>query len=369
MKVQRIAALTVSAAVCLSLLTACGTSHLSDVESEQNPSEDWTAEISTVTTAQTIPPEVSPSPSAGGIDVTAQYQDQFVGLWKNEAEQETWHFRETGALVITEQSSEEPPESCSYWIEEDGGEPLLYIFENGDEDADTYTFAFSGGNLTLYDPVTGEAEESLTWWKEVEETPTPAPEQTAAPTQAAQASPIPTEAPTQAPQPSTVPTEAPTQTPETPPEPTTEIELPADIDLPTEVNDALPAVECALDAVLDGIAFDPAGTESFWAVMGRYLSRLSNSDDDGFFTVSEDRVSEAAKTLFADFDGTIPDPSGSKGLAEKTDQGYHLLWGVTGGHSMEVTSYDGGDVMELLADGESYRVTLRGGAVAAIERI
>jgi hypothetical protein len=47
---------------------------------------------------------------------------------------------------------------------------------------------------------------------------------------------------------------------------------------------------------------------------------------------------------------------------------YRLRWGVTGGHDLEVTAYDGGDTIEVTADGGTvYAVQLdSSGAVVSV---
>lgn len=349
-----------AAALSLSLLSACGTSHMSDSETSASNLDNWNADISTMTTAETTAAPEPSQPDTPGQEVTGDYKDQFVGVWDNPEDHETWTFRETETLIISE-ADELSPESYTYWFEENGDQVLLNIFENGDDDPDKYTFAFSGKNLTLYDPITGEAEESLVWKGETAETPTPAPE----------ATPTATAAATQTPEPpqTTAPTQAPANSPVPQPEPSTEIQLPDNIQLPTEVDKALPMVECALDAVLDGMEFDPTDPAFFWAAMGRYLSRRTESSEE-YFTVSDRELEETADDMFDNFDDDlIPNPAESGGLAEKTEGGYRLRWGVTGGHQMELVSFDGISTMELSADGDTYRVILDEGEIVSIEKL
>jgi hypothetical protein len=146
----------------------------------------------------------------------------------------------------------------------------------------------------------------------------------------------------------------------------TTVTVSEEVTLPQDVTNALPQVECVLDVVLDGIPFDETNSDSFWAILARYLSRQNESDEDGYFTVSPSQVSAAAKALFSGIE-TIPDCPENSDLAQSLDSGdYRLHWGVTGGHSLEVIDYDGDLVIE--ADGTTrYTVEVDGnGAVLSV---
>ncbi len=371
MKYKCIFALGAAAALCL--FSACGTSHMSDSISASNSDMDvWTAEVSTMTTAETTtePSPQLPAPSQGSQDVTEQYEEQFVGSWLDDDRDEIWTFKARGSLIVTDRDSDGDTDSYTWWIEDDGKQVLLFLFENGDDDADKYSFTFSGENLTLYDTISGSAEEMLSRISEATEPPAPDPtytEQEAAKENGTDPDVSNSPAPTAA-----VSTAAPAPAAPVSPEPTMEIEVASDVTLTRDINEALPMVECALDAVLDGVAFDPADAKSFWSIMARYLSRYSDSDADGYFTVSEERVRDTAEDLFAGFDDDrteIPDCSESDGLAQKVGGGYQIRWGVTGGHDMEVVSFDGREIMEVQADGALYEVKMdEDGEIISIQK-
>ena len=162
------------------------------------------------------------------------------------------------------------------------------------------------------------------------------------------------------------PGEEPTPTPEPTPSPTPE--------LPDAVKKALPAVECALDVVMDGTKFDASNGKSFWNVMARYLSRSNSSDDDGTFTVTKGQVLDAAKSVFSGITELpdVPENSSVVTLVPSEEEGsedqYQLLWGATGGHDLEVTAYEDG-VMTVLVDGDkTYQVTLDdSGAIVSVK--
>jgi hypothetical protein len=234
------------------------------------------------------------------------------------------------------------------------GQVELNIFENGAQEAERYSFSKSGSNLTLYDVLSGNAVESLTKRvEETEETTTPT-QETTAPTVA----PTPAAAPTT--EPSAEPTVEPTTAPSTAPSTAPVVEevpvvVPEEIQLPQSIYNSLSAVECVLDVVLDGTAFDGEDPDSFWNTMARYLSRSMDSDEDGTFTVSTAQVSTAAREIFSGL-STVPDcpQSGDIAALETGEDGtetYRLHWGATGGHDLEVTAYDGGDTIEVTADG------------------
>jgi hypothetical protein len=131
--------------------------------------------------------------------------------------------------------------------------------------------------------------------------------------------------------------------------------VPEEIQLPQSIYDSLSAVECVLDVVLDGTAFDGENPDSFWNTMARYLSRSMDSGEDGTFTVSTAQVSTAAREIFSGL-STVPDcpQSGDIAVLETGEDGtetYRLHWGATGGHDLEVTAYDGVDTIEVTADG------------------
>ena len=137
---------------------------------------------------------------------------------------------------------------------------------------------------------------------------------------------------------------------------------------------ALPAVECALDVVMDGTKFDASNGKSFWNVMARYLSRSNSSDDDGTFTVTKGQVLDAAKSVFSGITELpdVPENSSVVTLVPSEEEGsedqYQLLWGATGGHDLEVTAYEDG-VMTVLVDGDkTYQVTLDdSGAIVSVK--
>ena len=145
-------------------------------------------------------------------------------------------------------------------------------------------------------------------------------------------------------------------------------------ELPDAVKKALPAVECALDVVMDGTKFDATNGKSFWNVMARYLSRSNSSDDDGTFTVTKDQVLDAAKSVFSGITELpdVPENSSVVTLVPSEEEGgedqYQLLWGATGGHDLEVTAYEDG-VMTVLVDGDkTYQVTLDdSGAIVSVK--
>lgn len=146
-------------------------------------------------------------------------------------------------------------------------------------------------------------------------------------------------------------------------------------ELPEKVKKSLPAVECALDVVMDGTSFDGSEGKSFWNVMARYLSRTNGSGEDGTFTVTREQVLTAAKSVFSGLTELpeLPENSSIVTLVPSEEEGgedqYQLLWGATGGHDLEVLDYDGVSVMEVQVDGnKTYQITLDdSGAIVSVK--
>ena len=373
MKFYRLAALTTAGVLCFGLLAGCGTSHMSESELESVDSS-W-QQLSTPTStptpkAETVMPELEQKDKLqdGGTDVTKDYKNSFVGTWDDADGFDIYEFKSNENLVIT---TGKEVANYTYWLEDNGKQVLLYIFENGQEEAETYSFTLSGGNLTLYDTVSGNAVKQLVKRVNIA-APTATPKPTAAP---ATQAPAPTAAPTQAPSPSpsTAPSPSPSPTPSMEPSPSPSPT--PDPELPETVKKALPAVECALDVVMDGTGFDGTDGNSFWNVMARYLSRTNGSGEDGTFTVTGDQVLTAAKSVFSGLTELpdVPENSGVVTLVPSEEEGgedqYQLLWGATGGHDLEVLDYDGVSEMEVQVDGsKTYQITLDdSGAIVSVK--
>ncbi len=372
MKFYRLAALTTAGVLCFGLLAGCGTSHMSESELESVDSS-W-QQLSTPTStptpkAETVMPELEQKDKQdGGTDVTKDYKNSFVGTWDDADGFDIYEFKSNENLVIT---TGKEVANYTYWLEDNGKQVLLYIFENGQEEAETYSFTLSGSNLTLYDTVSGNAVKQLVKRVNIA-APTATPKPTAAP---ATQAPAPTAAPTQAPSPS--PTQAPSPSPSPTPsmEPSPSPSPTPDPELPETVKKALPAVECALDVVMDGTGFDGADGKAFWNVMARYLSRTNGSGEDGTFTVTKDQVLTAAKSVFSGLTELpdVPENSGVVTLVPSEEEGgedqYQLLWGATGGHDLEVLDYDGVSEMEVQVDGsKTYQITLDdSGAIVSVK--
>ena len=162
MKFYRLAALTTAGVLCFGLLAGCGTSHMSESELESVDSS-W-QQLSTPTStptpkAETVMPELEQKDKQdGGTDVTKDYKNSFVGTWDDADGFDIYEFKSNENLVIT---TGKEIANYTYWLEDNGKQVLLYIFENGQEEAETYSFTLSGSNLTLYDTVSGNAVKQL----------------------------------------------------------------------------------------------------------------------------------------------------------------------------------------------------------------
>lgn len=372
MKFYRLAALTTAGVLCFGLLAGCGTSHMSESELESVDSS-W-QQLSTPTStptpkAETVMPELEQKDKQdGGTDVTKDYKNSFVGTWDDADGFDIYEFKSNENLVIT---TGKEVANYTYWLEDNGKQVLLYIFENGQEEAETYSFTLSGSNLTLYDTVSGNAVKQLVKRVNIA-APTATPKSTAAP---ATQAPVPTATPTQAPSPSPSVAPSPSHSPTPSMEPSPSPSPTPDPELPETLKKALPAVECALDVVMDGTGFDGADGNSFWNVMARYLSRTNGSGEDGTFTVTKDQVLTAAKSVFSGLTELpdVPENSGVVTLVPSEEEGgedqYQLLWGATGGHDLEVLDYDGVSEMEVQVDGsKTYQITLDdSGAIVSVK--
>lgn len=372
MKFYRLAALTTAGVLCFGLLAGCGTSHMSESELESVDSS-W-QQLSTPTStptpkAETVMPELEQKDKQdGGTDVTKDYKNSFVGTWDDADGFDIYEFKSNENLVIT---TGKEVANYTYWLEDNGKQVLLYIFENGQEEAETYSFTLSGSNLTLYDTVSGNAVKQLVKRVDIA-APTATPKPTAAP---ATQAPAPTASPTQAPSPSPSVAPSPSHSPTPSMEPSPSPSPTPDPELPETLKKALPAVECALDVVMDGTGFDGADGKAFWNVMARYLSRTNGSGEDGTFTVTKDQVLTAAKSVFSGLTELpdVPENSGVVTLVPSEEDGsedqYQLLWGATGGHDLEVLDYDGVSEMEVQVDGsKTYQITLDdSGAIVSVK--
>lgn len=372
MKFYRLAALTTAGVLCFGLLAGCGTSHMSESELESVDSS-W-QQLSTPTStptpkAETVMPELEQKDKQdGGTDVTKNYKNSFVGTWDDADGFDIYEFKSNENLVIT---TGKEVANYTYWLEDNGKQVLLYIFENGQEEAETYSFTLSGSNLTLYDTVSGNAVKQLVKRVNIA-APTATPKPTAAP---ATQAPVPTATPTQAPSPSPSVAPSPSHSPTPSMEPSPSPSPTPDPELPETLKKALPAVECALDVVMDGTGFDGADGKAFWNVMARYLSRTNGSGEDGTFTVTKDQVLTAAKSVFSGLTELpdVPENSGVVTLVPSEEEGgedqYQLLWGATGGHDLEVLDYDGVSEMEVQVDGsKTYQITLDdSGAIVSVK--
>ena len=372
MKFYRLAALTTAGVLCFGLLAGCGTSHMSESELESVDSS-W-QQLSTPTStptpkAETVMPELEQKDKQdGGTDVTKDYKNSFVGTWDDADGFDIYEFKSNENLVIT---TGKEVANYTYWLEDNGKQVLLYIFENGQEEAETYSFTLSGSNLTLYDTVSGNAVKQLVKRVNIA-APTATPKPTAAP---ATQAPAPTASPTQAPSPSPSVAPSPSHSPTPSMEPSPSPSPTPDPELPETLKKALPAVECALDVVMDGTGFDGADGKAFWNVMARYLSRTNGSGEDGTFTVTKDQVLTAAKSVFSGLTELpdVPENSGVVTLVPSEEDGsedqYQLLWGATGGHDLEVLDYDGVSEMEVQVDGsKTYQITLDdSGAIVSVK--
>ena len=372
MNFYRLAALTTAGVLCFGLLAGCGTSHMSESELESVDSS-W-QQLSTPTStptpkAETVMPELEQKDKQdGGTDVTKDYKNSFVGTWDDADGFDIYEFKSNENLVIT---TGKEVANYTYWLEDNGKQVLLYIFENGQEEAETYSFTLSGSNLTLYDTVSGNAVKQLVKRVNIA-APTATPKPTAAP---ATQAPAPTATPTQAPSPSPSMAPSPSHSPTPSMEPSPSPSPTPDPELPETLKKALPAVECALDVVMDGTGFDGADGKAFWNVMARYLSRTNGSGEDGTFTVTKDQVLTAAKSVFSGLTELpdVPENSGVVTLVPSEEEGgedqYQLLWGATGGHDLEVLDYDGVSEMEVQVDGsKTYQITLDdSGAIVSVK--
>ncbi len=372
MKFYRLAALTTAGVLCFGLLAGCGTSHMSESELESVDSS-W-QQLSTPTStptpkAETVMPELEQKDKQdGGTDVTKGYKNSFVGTWDDADGFDIYEFKSNENLVIT---TGKEVANYTYWLEDNGKQVLLYIFENGQEEAETYSFTLSGSNLTLYDTVSGNAVKQLVKRVNIA-APTATPKPTAAP---ATQAPAPTASPTQVPSPSPSVAPSPSHSPTPSMEPSPSPSPAPDPELPETLKKALPAVECALDVVMDGTGFDGADGKAFWNVMARYLSRTNGSGEDGTFTVTKDQVLTAAKSVFSGLTELpdVPENSGVVTLVPSEEDGsedqYQLLWGATGGHDLEVLDYDGVSEMEVQVDGsKTYQITLDdSGAIVSVK--
>jgi hypothetical protein len=348
-------AILLAAALCIGLLSGCGTSQLSQEESSIDSDVGSWADLTLPSPSQTMPslPETTEEKAEQEQDVTDSYKSIFLGLWDNADKTKTYEFLSNENLIVTQGTTST---TYTYWFLEKDGQVELNIFENGAQEAERYSFSQSGNNLTLYDVLSGNAVESLTKRvqeaEEAKETTTPTQETTA--TAAPTTTPTATAAPTTAPsaEPTVEPTVAPSTAPVVEEVP---VVVPEEIQLPQSIYNSLSAVECVLDVVLDGTAFDGENSDSFWNTLARYLSRSMDSDEDGTFTVSTAQVSSAAREIFSGLT-TVPDcpQSGDIAALETGEDGtetYRLHWGATGGHDLEVTAYDGVDTIEVTADG------------------
>ena len=368
MKDHRRIALLLTGALCLGLLAGCGTSQPSDSASEHQVASSW-AELTQTPTPQVVTPQLSQAPQAveADKDVTADYISAFVGTWDSADSGKTYEFKSNENLVVT--NADGSTTNYTFWFQDQGSQVWLYLYENGAEEAATYSFTQSGSNLTLYDTVSGSAAEQLT--RRAEVTPTPAATATPTPTPTPTAAPTATPTPTAAPSPT--PSAAPSPSPSAAPEPTPTVSMPPE--LPQNMKAAMPGVECALEVVADGTDFDPENSGYFWSVMARYLSRTHESGAEGTFTVGGAEVLTAANEVFGGVQvlPELPENSGygdlipGQGGAE--DQ-YELRWGAFGGHDLEILSFDESGTLEMQVDGgDTYQVTLNaGGSIQSIEK-
>lgn len=354
MKFHRLLAVLMVTSLFFGLLAGCGTSQeVSESIMSVPESESWAElelpEASQPPETETVMPEldIDAVVEEDGEDVTDEYKNVVLGTWDNEKKTYTYEFKSNENLVITQKSSG-ASETYTYWFMDVSGQVRLYSYANGQEEATAYSFTISGSNMTLYDITTGNAVELLTRQAVVAATATPAPTAASAPT-------VP---PTPTPSPSTEPSPSPSM--ELPQEPSPSVEpepspSPA-VELPDYVTAALPTVECVLDVLLDGKAYDAADPEGFWNIMARYLSLSHESDDDEYITVSEGRVLNFAQQVFPNFTEItqIPACPEGSGLVEylpgdnELENQYHILWGAAGGHEMEVLSYQDGTLLVQL---------------------
>lgn len=376
------------------LLAGCGTSQeVSDSLMSVPEDTSW---------ADLTVPETSPRPETGtvlpeldaqvrndaeGEDVTADYKDSVVGIWDNDKRTKSYEFKSNENLVITAGSKSV---TYTYWFVQVNNQPRLCIYENGQEDAETYSFTLKNTNMTLYNPSTGDAVEQLTRRVVVSATPTPAP----APTTAVTAAPAPTAEP--APTVTTAPSEAPapSPTPETPAKPSivpavspspTIVPVPTGepspspspvVELPSHVYSAMPRIECVVDVIMDGTGMDVTNPDSFWCILAHYMSLHIGSDDTNHFTVSQDTVVSYAAQIFPGFTDVsqIPACPSDTALVTQVDgetgTEYRVLWGAAKEHTVEVKAYEDGVLTILVDDGSTFRVTVNeDGTIASVEAV
>ena len=369
----RIASFCLALTIFLSLLTGCGTSQpLVPSNDDSNLDSSWVD----LTPRETPPLESAPSVTTPSLDlpgdnvvrnendVTADYIDSFVGTWDNADKSRVYVFQKNENLIVT---SEGMDDTYTYWFETVGTQTQLKIYQNGAAAEISYTFTKDSTNLTLYSTETGSIAESLT--KRIE-LPSPSPKATVKPTATAAPTTAPTVVPTAAPSaiPSTVPTEAPAPT--VPPTEAPQIEVPpiptpiVTIELNSTEWKAMPAVCCALEAMLTGATFSPSDSSSFWGIMVRYLAP-SVLDSDGTFTISESRIRSAAKEVFASFtDGSsIPAcPAGTDLVTMETGAdgtvSYIAKWGADADILPEISGRSEAGNILLTSSGTTYEVVL-----------
>lgn len=361
----------------LLLLAGCGTSKPEASAVSAPEDESWETLVvpspSALPETETVLPELDLDTfEQEGENVTDDYKEAFLGVWLDEDSAYSYEFLPNENLVVTRLSTGRA-DTYTYWFLQQNGQVRLYSFLNGEEAPNEYSFTIDGQNLTFYDVNNGSAVEALT--RKPAETPAPAPAETAAET------PAPTATPTPTPEPSAAPTEAPTPEPSPSPEPTPSPSAepsssPTPV-LPQHVEAAMSRVECALDAVADGMSFSSGDPVSFWNIMARYLSRSHEGDEEGYMVLSQARVAVFAEEIFADF-SAVPDCPQDSGIVEflpadnEQEDRYKVLWGASGGNELEVLAYDeaAASLTVQVNGGTTYAVVINeNGAIVSIQAV
>lgn len=369
MKFHRWGAAMLSVFLCLGLLSGCGTSQEDSASLLSIPEDESWAELTPPTTSQrpeteTVLPELTlPDTEKDGDDVTSDYKGSVLGTWDNDKNTLTYEFKSNENLIITTSSGNAT--SYTYWFLDNDGQIRLCIYENGQEEATSYGFTLNGSNLTLYD-LTGNAVELLT--RRATVTPTPAAAATARPTTVPSA--VPSAVPS--PSPTVVPSPTPSVEPSPSPSPVEPSPSPSpEIQLPGYVSGSLSGVECVLDVMLDGKPFDAANSDAFWNILARYMSLFKSSNEDGYFTASQEEVEAYAGKIFPSFSEIPSCPEGTTLVEQRSEEdviSYRVLWGATSGHEVEVLAYAEDVLTVQLDDTHTFYVTINGdGTIAAVD--
>ncbi len=383
MNKNRLTALLITSALCVTLLTGCGTSRVLTDDSElENASweellvSSEETEEPEETEAKVVMPSLDETEYGTGQDVTSSYKSAFVGIWDSEDGTEVYEFLQNENLNITDAAGNTT--NYTYWFTDTGVQVQLNIFENGQAAALVYNFTLNGSNLTLYNVDTGSMEQQLIRRMPEEETTaaataTPVPTASSGQTTAAAtAAPTPTPSPSPSEEPSEEPSPSPSED-ETETEPSPSPSPADNWEISDSARQAMDAIECALDFIREGGSFSAEDPESFWGVMARYAVLGDYPEEDGYYVLTPDEALECASRIFSDAE-TLPECPEDSSIAIHDIDGdteqYRLLQGEISDLDIATVTEneDGTLIVTVRDDGNAfdYLVVLNGSAIVSI---